>query len=132
MRGYLLRQVWCKDVTGVSSRPGGVVELGHELAAGGAGGGEVLVAFLELHAQVDDLLLQVRDLLVEAVDVGCGVEGGDDALAAARGVGLAAFEHRSGLGGVHAVASWVMVVVMGAGRAGRMAGMPRGTACAAR
>src|SRR6266702_104407 len=123
MRGYLLRRVWCKDVPGVSSGPGGVVELGHELAAGGAGGGEVLVAFLELHAQVDDLLLQVRDLLVE---------GGDDALAAARGVGLAAFEHRSGLGGVHAVASWVMVVVMGAGTAGRMAGMPRGTACAAR
>ena len=55
MRGYLLRQVWCKDVAGVSSGPGGVVELGHELAAGGAGGGEVLVAFLELHAQVDDL-----------------------------------------------------------------------------
>ncbi len=76
MRGYLLRQVWCKDVPGVSSGPGGVVELGHELAAGGAGSGEVLVALLELHAQVDDLLLQMRDLLVEGVDVGWGAESG--------------------------------------------------------
>ena len=63
------------------------------------------------------------------VTVDCGAHA-FDALAAARGVGLAAFRHRSGLGGVHAVASVAMVVVMGA--AGRMAGMPRGTACAAR
>src|SRR6266567_1769833 len=152
MRGYLLRQLWCKDLPGVSSGPGRVVELSHELTAGGASGGEILVSFFELHAQVDDLLLQVRDLLVvggeqvglqrgsgdgrasavaggwsglECVDLlqqvtvpveerpvdsgcagdpgraglravgGCPVERGDDALAAARGVGLAAFQHRS-------------------------------------
>lgn len=34
------------------------VELGHELAVGGACCGEVLVAFAELEAHVADLLLQ--------------------------------------------------------------------------
>ena len=34
------------------------VELGDELAVGGAGGGEVLVAFFELQTQVDDLLFE--------------------------------------------------------------------------
>ena len=38
------------------------VELGHEFAVGGPGGGEVLVAFFELEAQVDGLLLEVGDL----------------------------------------------------------------------
>jgi hypothetical protein len=53
-----------------------VVELGHELAVGGAGGGEVVVAFVELLAQVDGLLLEVGDGLVERVDVGGGAEPG--------------------------------------------------------
>jgi hypothetical protein len=47
-----------------------VVELGHELAVGGAGGGEVLVAFAELEAQVGGLLFEVGDFLVQGVDVG--------------------------------------------------------------
>ena len=38
------------------------VELGHEFAVGGAGRGQVLVAFLELEAQVGGLLLEVDDL----------------------------------------------------------------------
>jgi hypothetical protein len=49
---------------------GGVVELGYELAVGGAGGGEVLVAFAELEAQVGGLLFEVGDFLVQGVDVG--------------------------------------------------------------
>ena len=53
-----------------------MVELGHELAVGRACGGEVLVAFFELEAQVDGLLLEVGDLLVEGVDVGGRAEPG--------------------------------------------------------
>jgi hypothetical protein len=53
-----------------------VVELGHELAVGGAGGGEVVVAFLKPETQVDSLLLQVGDLLGEGVDIGGGAEPG--------------------------------------------------------
>ena len=52
------------------------VDTGHQFAVGGAGGGEVLVAFGELQAQVDGLLLEVGDLLVEGVDVGRGAEPG--------------------------------------------------------
>jgi len=52
------------------------VEPGHELAVGGPGGVEVLVAFLELQPQVDDVLLEVDDPLVELVDVvGCAEPG---------------------------------------------------------
>ena len=51
-----------------------MVELGHELSVGGAGGCEVLIAFLELQPQVKDLLFQMGDLLVEGVDVGRGAE----------------------------------------------------------
>ena len=73
------------DATGVVQRPRGVscqrvvavvVELGHELAVGGAGGGEFVVAFFELQAQVDGLLLEVGDFLVERVDVGGRAEPG--------------------------------------------------------
>lgn len=54
-----------------------VVELGHELTVGGAGGGEALVAFLELQAQVDDLLFQVGDLdgAVISLDRACRLVG---------------------------------------------------------
>ena len=50
------------------------VELGDEFAVGGARGGEVLVAFVELQAQVDDLLFEVVDGLVESVDIGGNTE----------------------------------------------------------
>jgi hypothetical protein len=50
--------------------------LGHELAVGGSGCGEVFVAFFELEAQVDGLLFQVGDLLGEGVDVGGDPEPG--------------------------------------------------------
>ena len=48
------------------------VELGHELAVGG----EVLVAFFELQAQVGGLLLEMADLLGEGVEVGGHAEAG--------------------------------------------------------
>jgi hypothetical protein len=48
----------------------GGVELGHELAVGGAGGAEFLVAFFEREAQADVLLLQAGGLLAELVEVG--------------------------------------------------------------
>jgi hypothetical protein len=54
---------------GVSSVPCRCVELGHELTVGGAGRGQVLVAFLELQAQVNGLLLEMGDLLAEGIDV---------------------------------------------------------------
>ena len=57
-------------------RGGGVVELGHELAVGGAGGVQVLVALAELEAQVGGLLLEVGDFLVQGVDVGGCAEPG--------------------------------------------------------
>ena len=68
-----MQATWCGVSLGVLAV---VVELGHELAVGGAGGGEVLVAFLELQAQVDGLLFEVGDLLVEGVDVGGRAEPG--------------------------------------------------------
>src|SRR5450759_3345111 len=52
------------------------VELGHELAVGGACGREVLIAFGELQAQIDALLLEVADLLVEGVEVDRDAEPG--------------------------------------------------------
>src|SRR5271169_6547950 len=61
---------------GVSPGSGCVVELGHEFAVGGTGGGEFFAAFFELQPQIDDLLFQVVDLLVEGVDVGGGAEPG--------------------------------------------------------
>src|SRR6266568_7744183 len=61
---------------GVSPVFGRGVELGHELAVGGPGGGEIFVLFLELQTQVDGLLFQVDDLLVEGVDVGGRTESG--------------------------------------------------------
>ena len=61
---------------GVSSVAWRGVELGHEFPVGGPGRGEVLVAFLELEAQVDGLLFEVGDLLAEGVDVGGDAESG--------------------------------------------------------
>ena len=76
IRGYRAQQVWCKWVGGGSPVVVSGVEAGHEFAVGGAGGGEVLVAFGELQAQVDGLLFEVGDLLLELVDVGRGAEPG--------------------------------------------------------
>ena len=58
-----MSSAWCRGV-----------ELGDEFAVCGAGGGQVLVAFLELQAQFDGLLFEVADLLVEGVDVGGDAE----------------------------------------------------------
>ena len=66
----------CKRDTRVSSVSRCGVELRDEFAVGGARGGEVLVAFGELEAQLDYLLLAVVDLLVEGVDVGGDAESG--------------------------------------------------------
>ena len=61
---------------GVSAGACRGVELGHELAVRGPCRGEVLVAFFELKAQVDGLLLKVSDLLVERDGVGRNTEPG--------------------------------------------------------
>uniref|UniRef100_UPI002F91AD5C hypothetical protein n=1 Tax=Streptomyces sp. NBC_01592 TaxID=2975889 RepID=UPI002F91AD5C len=64
-----------------SAYPGGLVarsawlELGHELAVGDAGCGEVVVAFLEFQFQVDRLLLKGGDPGLELL----GVVGAADA-----------------------------------------------------
>jgi hypothetical protein len=48
------------------------VELGHEFAIGGAGGGEFFGAFLELAAQLEELLFAVGECGLQAVKiVGC-------------------------------------------------------------
>ncbi|MEV7526710.1 hypothetical protein [Streptomyces sp. NPDC091371] len=56
----------------MSGRP---VELTHELAVGSAGGGEVIVAFLELQLQADRLLCESDDPGLELL----GVIGAADA-----------------------------------------------------
>jgi integrase/recombinase XerD len=45
---YRVQQVWCKWLVGFSPVGVGGVDTGHQFAVGGAGGGEVLVAFGEL------------------------------------------------------------------------------------
>ena len=47
-----------------------VVEAGHELVVGGAGGGELVVTFAGLDAKISGLLFEPGDLVVEHVDVG--------------------------------------------------------------
>jgi hypothetical protein len=51
------------------------VELGHELAVSGAGGGEVVVTVLELELHVDDMLFEGGDPGLELF----GVVGAADA-----------------------------------------------------
>ena len=79
---------------GCAGSPGGVgaVDAGHELAVGGPRGGEVVVAFGELQAQVGGLLLEVGDLLVEGVDVDRVAEPGLAPGLLAEGLGEAMFE----------------------------------------
>jgi len=59
-------------LAGVSSSWPGCVESGHQFAVGGAGGGEVLVAFFELQPQFDDSLFERHDVVLQLVDVGGG------------------------------------------------------------
>ena len=47
----------------------GGVGAQHEFAVGGAGGGQVVAAFVQLQARVDDLLFEVDGALLERVDV---------------------------------------------------------------
>ena len=54
----------------MSPQPGWCVESGHEFAVGGAGCGEVFLAFVELLLKVDVVLFDLADALVEGVDVG--------------------------------------------------------------
>ena len=60
----------CGASLSAACRGADVVELCHELAVGGAGCVEVLVAFVELELQVGCLLFEAGDFLVEGVDVG--------------------------------------------------------------
>ena len=60
----------------VSAWPGWRVESGHEFAVGGAGGGEVFVAFVELLLKVEVVLFEMADAMVEGVDIGGGTEPG--------------------------------------------------------
>ena len=55
-------------------RAAGSVDASDQLAVGGSGGVEVLVAFFELETQVCPVLLEVGDLLVEGIDVGGSAE----------------------------------------------------------
>ncbi len=71
-----MQQLLCNEVSWALSAVCRRVELGHEFAVGGSCGGQVLVAFVELEPQVDDLLLEVGDFLVKGVDVGGGAEPG--------------------------------------------------------
>lgn len=57
-------------------RSGSPVEVGDEFPVGRACGVEFLIAFLDLAAQVDDLLLQFGDPALELVDVGRGAQPG--------------------------------------------------------
>jgi hypothetical protein len=71
-----MQHLWCKrDTRSLSCRPVGV-ELGHQFAVGGACGVEILVAFVELEAEIDRLLFEVDDPLFELVDVVGGAEAG--------------------------------------------------------
>ena len=71
----IVRNRCCARVSaGVSSGWRGCVEPGHQFAVGGAGGGEVLVAFFELQPGVNDLLFERYDALLKRVDVSGSAE----------------------------------------------------------
>ena len=56
--------------------PSWCVESGYEFAVGGAGGGQVVIAFVELLLYVEVVLFELADALVEGVDVDGGAEPG--------------------------------------------------------
>ena len=64
----------CASVTVGVSSIGRCVEAGDEVAVRGAGGGEVLVAFFELQAKVDDFVVRGRRCSLKVIDVGGGAE----------------------------------------------------------
>ena len=66
-RCYRLQQVWCNRSRGGSSWPARRVQSGHEFSVGGAGGGQVFVAFVELLLKVEVVLFELADALVERV-----------------------------------------------------------------
>jgi hypothetical protein len=93
-----VRQVWWNSERGVCGLDGlvgrgasapacGGVDLGHELAVGCAGCGELVAAFFELEAEVGGLLFEVGDLLAEGVDVGGAAESGFPPCLLAEGFG---------------------------------------------
>ena len=93
--------MWCKRAGGGSPVGVGGVDAGHELAVGSARGGEVLVAFLELDTQVDDVLFERQDLLFELVDVVGRAEPG--LAPAARGAATERFLHATVTGDLAAL-----------------------------
>src|SRR6266568_8840590 len=82
------------------------VQLCHEFPAGCAGGGEVLVALVELEAQVDDALFEGGVLLLELVDVVGSAEPGFPPCVLAEQAGEPAFELLDP--GVLAVRCWAL------------------------
>jgi hypothetical protein len=60
----------CGVCRGRLSAAGRRVELGHELAVGCAGSGEILLAVLVPETQIDDVLLEDLVLVTERIDVG--------------------------------------------------------------
>jgi hypothetical protein len=68
------------------------VELGHQLAVGGAGGFEVLVLFRKFAAEVENLLFQLGGAACERFDVGRGAEAGGFPGCLAQGLGQTPFE----------------------------------------
>src|SRR6185312_925403 len=66
----------CNRTRGGSSWPARRVQSGHEFSVGGAGGGQVVVAFVELLLKVEVVLFELADALVECVDVDGGTEPG--------------------------------------------------------
>jgi hypothetical protein len=101
VRRYLLQQVWWNDLAKLVTGSARVVELGHELPAGGTGSREVFVACLELELQVENLLFQVSSLLAEGVDVSGGTEPGLAPCLVAQSLGQAFFQVMDGAAEPH-------------------------------
>ncbi|WP_331743809.1 hypothetical protein OH809_43905 (plasmid) [Streptomyces sp. NBC_00873] len=68
------------------------VDLRHQFTIRSAGGFEVLVAFGEFAAQIEDLLFQLGGAACERLDVGWGAEAGGFPDCLAQGLGQAPFE----------------------------------------
>ena len=71
-----MQQVWCNRLSRWFIVAGSACESGHEFSVGGAGGGQVVVAFVELLLKVEVVLFELADALVEGVDVDGGAEPG--------------------------------------------------------
>ncbi|MGA4946953.1 hypothetical protein [Streptomyces cinereoruber] len=82
----------CPDVVAVTAMTCSAVELGHQLAVGGAGGFEAFVPFDEFAAQIEDPLFQLGGAACERLDVGWSAEAGGIPSCLAQGLGQAPFE----------------------------------------